>query len=503
MSVPSVRAMAAAQLHPFDAAWVLADDAGASGGMVAPAALARAFGRLARSGVQDRGDALEVDLMQAQGLERVLALGRGTPQRSKEAVRCAEQQGAGVAALSYDQMLSDGAVGPLLRAAVARAAAMDDPELTMHLQQPQQPPAIQPQKQQRQQCMQQPSLHQRQRQHQQYRQQHDSREQRQPQQHSRACSTVRSKPDLGPAATSAPVDLSHLPGGNVASTEIWGGGSGGSNAARRSNLQRQQPSTDSRDDDDKIEKPRSSFMTGSAKLRIDDKKSGRKRNRNGGSGGDGGERNVRGSFRPPTRPDESSSTMNEEETEEEVHELYRNIDPKYIEQIQNEVLETVPDVQWDDIAGLKFAKTCVTEMVILPIQRPDIFKGLRGPPKGLLLFGPPGTGKTLICKAIASQSNSKFFSISASTMTSKWMGEGEKLVRALFAVARVEQPSVIFIDEIDSLLTARSEGEYEGTRRIKTEFLVQWDGAGTSDTDRVLVVGATNRPGDLDEAARR
>jgi SpoVK/Ycf46/Vps4 family AAA+-type ATPase len=88
---------------------------------------------------------------------------------------------------------------------------------------------------------------------------------------------------------------------------------------------------------------------------------------------------------------------------------------------------------------------------------PDIFKGLRGPPKGLLLFGPPGTGKTLICKAIASQSNSKFFSISASTMTSKWMGEGEKLVRALFAVARVEQPSVIFIDEIDSLLTARSE----------------------------------------------
>jgi SpoVK/Ycf46/Vps4 family AAA+-type ATPase len=248
-------------------------------------------------------------------------------------------------------------------------------------------------------------------------------------------------------------------------------------------------------------------MTGSAKLRIDDKKSGRKRTRDGPAGGGGSAqgagRNVRGSFRPPSRPDENGGNAEEEEEEEEVHELYRNIDPKYIEQIQNEVLETVPDVQWDDIAGLTFAKKCVTEMVILPIQRPDIFKGLRGPPKGLLLFGPPGTGKTLICKAIASQSNSKFFSISASTMTSKWMGEGEKLVRALFAVARVEQPSVIFIDEIDSLLTARSEGEYEGTRRIKTEFLVQWDGAGTSDTDRVLVVGATNRPGDLDEAARR
>ena len=112
-------------------------------------------------------------------------------------------------------------------------------------------------------------------------------------------------------------------------------------------------------------------------------------------------------------------------------------------------------------------------MVVLPLKRPDIFNGLRGPPKGLLLFGPPGTGKTLIgetslvldlwiimssCfqgKCIASQSGSTFFSISASSLTSKWVGEGEKMVRALFAVAKVHEPSVIFIDEIDSLLTAR------------------------------------------------
>ncbi|XP_034948937.1 fidgetin-like protein 1, partial [Chelonus insularis] len=106
-------------------------------------------------------------------------------------------------------------------------------------------------------------------------------------------------------------------------------------------------------------------------------------------------------------------------------------------------------------------------------------------------------------EAIASQSKSTFFSISASSLTSKWVGEGEKMVRALFAVARVHQPSVIFIDEIDSLLTQRSETEHESSRRIKTEFLVQLDGATTGDEDRILVIGATNRPQELDEAARR
>ncbi len=120
-----------------------------------------------------------------------------------------------------------------------------------------------------------------------------------------------------------------------------------------------------------------------------------------------------------------------------------------------------------------------------------------------MLFGPPGTGKTLIGKCIASQAKATFFSISASSLTSKWVGEGEKLVRALFAVARCNQPAVIFIDEIDSLLTQRTDGEFEASRRIKTEFLVQFDGAGTSSEDRILIIGATNRPQEIDEAARR
>lgn len=184
-------------------------------------------------------------------------------------------------------------------------------------------------------------------------------------------------------------------------------------------------------------------------------------------------------------------------------ERLKNIEPKMIELIMSEIMDHGPPLTWDDIAGLEFAKTTIKEIVVWPMLRPDIFTGLRGPPKGILLFGPPGTGKTLIGKCIACQSGATFFSISASSLTSKWVGEGEKMVRALFTVARCHQPAVIFIDEIDSLLSQRGEGEHESSRRIKTEFLVQLDGATTSSEDRILVVGATNRPQEIDEAARR
>uniref|UniRef100_A0A158P8T0 AAA domain-containing protein n=1 Tax=Angiostrongylus cantonensis TaxID=6313 RepID=A0A158P8T0_ANGCA len=161
------------------------------------------------------------------------------------------------------------------------------------------------------------------------------------------------------------------------------------------------------------------------------------------------------------------------------------------------------DIGWSDVAGLEGAKKALREIVVLPFKRPDMFKGIRAPPKGVLLFGPPGTGKTMIGRCVASQCKATFFNISASSLTSKWVGEGEKLVRALFSVARLKLPSVIFIDEVDSLLSSRSETEHESSRRIKTEFLVQLDGVATNADERLLVLAATNRPQELDEAARR
>ena len=184
----------------------------------------------------------------------------------------------------------------------------------------------------------------------------------------------------------------------------------------------------------------------------------------------------------------------------ELEEKLKGFDEKMIEFIQSEILSSSPNVHWDDIAGLEFAKKTIKEIIIWPMLKPELFNGIRSPPKGLLLFGPPGTGKTMIAKAIASQSKSMFFNISASSLMSKWIGESEKLVRTLFALASFYQPSVVFIDEIDSLLTSRSENENEASRRIKTEFLVQLDGAGTNAKDRILIIGATNRPQEIDDA---
>jgi SpoVK/Ycf46/Vps4 family AAA+-type ATPase len=194
------------------------------------------------------------------------------------------------------------------------------------------------------------------------------------------------------------------------------------------------------------------------------------------------------------------------------------IDEGAAKQILNDIVIQGDEVHWGDIAGLEVAKNSLRETVVYPFLRPDLFMGLREPARGMLLFGPPGTGKTMLARAVATESKSTFFSISASSLTSKYLGESEKLVRALFGLSKALAPSIIFVDEIDSLLSQRSgSGEHEATRRIKTEFLIQWSelqqaAAGRettgksnkrSDAQRVLVLAATNLPWAIDEAARR
>jgi len=190
----------------------------------------------------------------------------------------------------------------------------------------------------------------------------------------------------------------------------------------------------------------------------------------------------------------------------------RGIDHGAAKQIFNEIVVHGDEVHWEDIAGLETAKNSLKETVVYPFLRPDLFSGLREPARGMLLFGPPGTGKTMLARAVATESKSTFFSISASSLTSKYLGESEKLVRALFMLAKKLSPSIIFVDEIDSLLSSRNEGgEHESSRRIKNEFLIQWSdlthaaaGKDTGeDLQRVLVLAATNLPWAIDEAARR
>lgn len=210
------------------------------------------------------------------------------------------------------------------------------------------------------------------------------------------------------------------------------------------------------------------------KSKPDAKKPGNKPNGGGGGGGGGG------------------NNANEDENNE------------FKDRISSAILKEKPDISFEDVAGLATAKRALEEAVILPMRLPKFFTGERAPWRGILLYGPPGTGKSFLAKATAREAgeNTTFLTVSTSDLVSKWLGESEKLIRALFDTARQEKHAIIFIDEIDSLLSERSENDSESARRIKTEFLIQMDGVGKS-MEGILLLAATNIPWGLDPAVRR
>ncbi|MCD6496657.1 MAG: ATP-binding protein [Candidatus Aenigmarchaeota archaeon] len=157
-----------------------------------------------------------------------------------------------------------------------------------------------------------------------------------------------------------------------------------------------------------------------------------------------------------------------------------------------------PATSWDDIGGLEEAKHTLKEAIILPFikARPDFVKIT----KSILLYGPPGTGKTLLAKASSNTLNATFFEAKASGLLSKYFGESSKIISSLFSKASEKQPSVIFMDEIDSLAPSRSSGIDESSRRVLGEILEGMDGFSARKDDKVIFIGATNKPWDLDDA---
>jgi len=195
---------------------------------------------------------------------------------------------------------------------------------------------------------------------------------------------------------------------------------------------------------------------------------------------------------------EGKGKKKERETEE-------NKDKSELQRVIEDTIVSMDlGVSLDMVAGLSDVKKALREAIILPLKRPDLFTGARKPWKGILLFGPPGCGKTMIAKATAGDVEATFFNISAASLVSKYLGESEKLVKILYDEARERQPSIIFIDEVDALTQARGSGsEHDSMRRVKTQLLTSMEGLGSTRTDRIVTIGATNIPWEIDSAFRR
>ncbi|XP_029559150.1 fidgetin-like isoform X1 [Salmo trutta] len=183
-------------------------------------------------------------------------------------------------------------------------------------------------------------------------------------------------------------------------------------------------------------------------------------------------------------------------------EQLKNSDANVVELVTTEILQPGPPVDWSDIAGLELAKAAIKEEILWPILRPDMFSGLPTLPRSLLLFGPQGTGRTLLGRCMASQLGAAFLQLSGSALVTKWLGEGEKIVQASFLLARCRQPSVVFISEVDMLLSAHLSEE-SPVNMIQSELLMQLDSVLTTAEDHVLVVCSTSKPEEIQDSLRR
>ena len=166
------------------------------------------------------------------------------------------------------------------------------------------------------------------------------------------------------------------------------------------------------------------------------------------------------------------------------------------------VVTEKPEVNWTEVVGLETAKKAVKEAIVYPVQRPDLFP--LGWPRGILLFGPPGCGKTLLAAAVATEIDANFYSIDAASIMSKWLGEAERNVAKLFGSARKSsnggKPAIVFVDELDSLM-GQHQNEVGGEVRVRNQFLKEMDGIVDKGKNlHVYVIGATNKPWDLDWA---
>jgi ATPase family AAA domain-containing protein 1 len=171
--------------------------------------------------------------------------------------------------------------------------------------------------------------------------------------------------------------------------------------------------------------------------------------------------------------------------------------------------EDIP-VSFDDIGGLSDIIEDLRESVIYPLTLPELYStssSLLSAPSGVLLYGPPGCGKTMLAKALAHESGACFINLHISTVTNKWFGDSNKLVNAAFSLARKLEPAIVFIDEIDAVLGTRHSGEHEASSMVKAEFMTHWDGLSSANTSgqpqRILILGATNRINEIDDAILR